>query len=228
MKKTLTDYFNELSEATVDRNPKLTQGLKDAHARKGNQIPPSGDNSFDSDLTDTPVASAHSSETDGLKSGDSAEVNTDSGSHDYQVTSVSDNMVRLKGPDGKEIEVDRSSLEQEPGIGNKFKYTGKGSAFSKASDIASAMVGSMKQGFRSGVQNVKEDPDLSRIIELSGIEIKEAAPKNEVTGPEMKSLVGNTSASHRPTVKLGKKLRLKRENEKAKRERKKNKTRKPE
>ena len=81
-------------------------------------------------------------------------------------------------------------------------------------DAAKNLIASFKQGYQSGNQTMSEEKlestidakDLKRLQELSGIATETTSAG--CVAATASSIVGNTSNSHRPTVKLGAQVRL--------------------
>ena len=197
--------YRSLSEATADRNPWLTTGTngnntvtRDTQSDKPQTHPfQSNIDRMSSEFDDTTGSTGTGNKS---KESDGDQYGRDSKGNLYQIEREFNDEYEVVDQKGKRQRISRNDFSRFDRHRDPSNYQKVKTLFSKLTNDSA---------FRSGAAYARkymEDVELGRMCELAGI--------TEV------SIIGNTADSHKPTVQLRKKERIKRDQRERKRENK--------
>jgi len=201
-----SDYVR-LAEATADRNPWLTSGTSNNNTANSTDAA-SVDATSDKTTNQQPYKSnidRIGGEFSGDDQSDKGEVAYAKGRNDgqvYQIENEFSNEYEVVDQEGSRKRVNKREVERYDSRDTTNTYT-KIKSFFKGLNLGNDS--SFQKG-KAFAAKYMEDLEISRMRELAGIE--------EV------SIIGNTADSHKPTVQLRKKERIKRDQRDRKRENK--------
>lgn len=205
--------YQMLSEATADRNPWLTSGTN------GNNTANSGNNDQNPSNNQQPYRSNIDRLGDEFGNSNPNSTATDNGEQEQPSTKADGTkygqdskgtVYRLEREFGDEVEVtDKTGKTHRIKRGDfeEFDHRRDPSRYQKVKSLFTYL--SRDRAFQAGAafaRKYMEDAEINRMQELAGI--------TEV------SVIGNTADSHKPTVQLRKKERIKRDQRERKRENK--------